>query len=158
MTVRVPETVTNNLSPNLILALLFITTAPLVALTAKAGCGSYTGLMQICFKGRCEVQTLIRHCSAASLGNHWISDGGYIFGYEYSRKQIESATNYGYMNHREEPSTLVVWLNDPKEGDEKLIYEGAPDKSSWSFDVCGNYRFMEPCSQKEWAKEKLSDH
>ena len=54
--------------------------AALIAPTAQAGCGDYKGQIQICFKGRCEVQKMVKHCSSTVAGNQWISDQGINWG------------------------------------------------------------------------------
>jgi hypothetical protein len=102
---------------------------------AKAGCGDYQGLIQVCFKGSCEVQKLVRHCSSAMGGSQWISDQGYQF--SYSRP----------IGNR---WTLMEVIYEPYT---QTLYSGDPDKSPYKFDICGEDRNVGgPCSQKGWAK------
>ena len=65
-----------------LIALPGLAAATVLAPTAAlAGCGDDTGQIQVCFKGRCDVQKMVRHCSSAVAGNHWISVQGYQLGY-----------------------------------------------------------------------------
>ena len=107
--------------------------AAITPLEAKAGCGPAEGLMQICYKGTCEVQKLVRQCSSASLGNGYSSDVGYYFGY----------SNY--------IGGMATWMRviDPLK---RLVYEGDPDGSPYKFDICGGRHTGGPCAAKPWAK------
>lgn len=107
--------------------------AALITPTAQAGCGDYKGQIQICFKGRCEVQKMGKHCSSAVAGNQWISDQGYQLG--YSNPIGGRYTNF-------EVRRL-----------DQVLYSGDPDQSPWTFEVCGDSRHVGgPCSAKAWAE------
>lgn len=124
--------------PHSLLALISasgLSLAALIAPPAKAGCGEYKGLMQICFKDSCEVQKLVRHCSSAMSGDHWISEQGYRFG--YSRP---IGNQYSLLEVIYEPYS-------------QTLYSGDPANSPYTFDVCGSDRNIGgPCSEKSWAK------
>ena len=101
--------------------------------SAVAGCGEYKGQMQICFKDKCEVQQLIRHCSSAVAGSQWISDQGYWLGYSNPIGGRWTTFEVKRNNH--------------------TLYSGDPDISPWSFDTCGESRHIGgPCSGKTWSK------
>ena len=107
--------------------------AALIAPTAQAGCGDYKGQIQICFKGRCEVQKMGKHFSSAVACNQWISDQGYQLG--YSNPIGGRYTNF-------EVRRL-----------DQVLYSGDPDQSPWTFEVCGDSRHVGgPCSAKAWAE------
>ena len=111
-------------------AIAFVAPSP-----SLAGCGRAEGLMQICYKGSCEVQKLIKYCSSVMAGNHYESDRGYIYG--YSR----------YIGGR---ATQMVLMYTPYD---EVLYEGDPDGSPYKFDICGDDRFTGgPCAAKPWAK------
>ena len=104
-----------------------------MAAPAQAGCGDYNGQIQICFKGKCEVQRMVRHCSSAVAGNQWISDQGYQLG--YSNPIGGRYTTFEVRRHSQ------------------VLYSGDPDKSPWSFEICGESRHVGGlCSAKPWAK------
>lgn len=106
----------------------------LVSPSAQAGCGPAEGLMQICYKGRCEVQKLVKQCSSVVAGNHYESDRGWFYGYsEYIG---------GY-------ATQMVVEFTPHD---KVLYEGDPDESPYKFDICGGRFTGGPCSEKKWGK------
>ena len=110
-------------------------TAVVAEPAAKAGCGESQGLIQVCFKGSCEVQKLVTHCSSAMAGSQWISDKGYQFSYSRS------------IGNR---WSLMEVIYEPYD---KILYSGSPDTSPYTFDVCGEDRHTGgPCSEKSWAK------
>jgi hypothetical protein len=101
---------------------------------AKAGCGDYSGLIQVCFKGSCEIQKMVRHCSSVMAGNQWISDKGYMFSLS---RPIGSRWS------------LLEVIYEPYE---QVLYKGDPDVSPYKFDICGEDRNVGgPCSAKPWA-------
>ena len=101
---------------------------------AKAGCGDYSGLIQVCFKGGCEIQKMVRHCSSVMAGNQWISDKGYMFSLS---RPIGSRWS------------LLEVIYEPYE---QVLYKGDPDGSPYKFDICGEDRNVGgPCSAKPWA-------
>jgi hypothetical protein len=101
---------------------------------AKAGCGEYSGLIQVCFKGSCEIQKMVRHCSSLMAGNQWMSDKGYMFSLS---RPIGSRWS------------LLEVIYEPYE---QVLYKGDPDGSPYKFDVCGEDRNVGgPCSAKPWA-------
>jgi hypothetical protein len=109
--------------------------AGITAPAAKAGCGEYKGLIQVCFKGSCEVQKMVRHCSSAMAGSQWISSKGYRFSYS---RPIGSRWS------------LMEVIYEPYN---QTLYSGDPDKSPYTFDICGEDRNVGgPCSEKSWAK------
>ena len=117
-----------------------ITTVVLLGIAAftppnvKAGCGTANGLMQICYKGRCEIQKLARQCSSVVAGNHYESERGWQYGYSE------------YIGGR---ATQMVVRFTPHD---KVLYEGDPDGSPYTFDICGGRFTGGPCSEKSWAK------
>ena len=105
------------------------------ATPALAGCGNTEGKMQVCFKGSCEVQKLVRYCSSSMAGNHWISAEGYQFGYSRPIGNRWSVLEVRYLPY------------------EQILYLGDPDQSPYTVDVCGEDRYVGvPCSEKSWAK------
>ena len=101
---------------------------------AQAGCGPAEGLMQVCYRDRCEVQKLVRQCSSVVAGNHYESDLGWFYGYsEYIG---------GY-------ATQMIVRFEPHN---KILYQGHPEDSPYTFDICGGRMTGGPCSEKPWAK------
>ena len=117
----------------LVVGLTFSTLAALAPL-AKAGCGAAEGLMQICYKGSCEVQKLARQCSSVVAGNHYESERGYLYGYSE------------YVGGR---ATQMIVKFTPHN---KVLYSGDPDGSPYKFDICGGRSTGGPCSAKSWAR------
>ncbi|MDA9674574.1 hypothetical protein N9T98_00105 [bacterium] len=101
---------------------------------AKAGCGTAEGLMQICYKGSCEVQKLARQCSSVVAGNQYESERGYLYGYSE------------YIGGR---ATQMIVEFTPHN---KVLYSGDPDRSPYKFDICGSRFTGGPCSAKLWAR------
>ena len=102
---------------------------------ANAGCADYSGLIQVCFKGSCEIQKMVRHCSSTMAGNQWISDKGYEFSYSRSIDNRWSLLEVIYQPY------------------EQILYKGDPDMSPYTFNICGEDRNVGgPCSAKSWAK------
>ena len=118
------------LLPGPVLAGLVICLLP----PAQAGCGPAVGLMQICYKGKCEVQKLARQCSSAVAGNHFESERGW---------------QYGYSEYIGGYATQMVVRFTPHD---KVLYQGDPDGSPYKFDICGGRFTGGPCSAKSWAK------
>jgi len=118
-----------------LLIIAMIGLATVASPAAKAGCGDYQGLIQVCFKGSCEVQKMVRHCSSVMAGSQWISDQGYQF--SLSRP---IGNKWSLMKVIYEPYT-------------QTLYSGDPDNSPYKFEICGEGRGVgEPCSKKGWAK------
>ena len=102
---------------------------------AKAGCGDYSGLIQVCFKGSCEIQKIVRHCSSVMAGSQWISEQGYMF--SLSRP---IGNRWSLLEVTYEPYNQV-------------LYKGQPDSSPYTFDICSEDRNVGgPCSKKSWAR------
>ena len=124
-----------NRSPMLLRALATIALISIgFGTPAHAGCGDAEGKMKVCFKGSCEVQKLVRHCSSAMAGNHWITAEGYQFGYSRPIGNRWSVLEVRYVPY------------------EQILYSGDPDQSPYKFDVCGGRFIGGPCSKKSWAK------
>jgi len=106
-----------------------------LAAPAHAGCGDAEGKMQVCFKGSCEVQKLVRQCSSVMAGSHWSTAEGYQFGYSRPIGNRYTVLEVRYLPYQQ------------------VLYSGDPDQSPYKFDICGESRFLGgPCSEKSWAK------
>ncbi|WP_233130289.1 hypothetical protein [Synechococcus sp. 1G10] len=102
-----------------------------LAKPAYAGCGDWSGMAQICYKGRCEIQRGTRHCSSVGSGNTFETVGGYQFWYD------------DYVANL--PTTLKVTRM------EQVLWEGAPEDSPWSIFVCGDTIFRNSCDERKWV-------